>query len=222
VAENLSVDIYERLSLRILRLEFPPGERLTEEGLCAEFEVSRSPVREALNMLVERGLVRKNPRQGYTVRDLDLKEIRDAYEVRLVLELEVATRLCRTGIDPALLDRLEAQWTDLRDGLGHLSAHAAEEDERFHRELAEATGNQVLVRALVAIESLIHFVRFSDITNHERLDRTCADHLEILSALRRRDLRSAVVALTRNIQWAEGNIEAALSDALKRSGPSRV
>jgi DNA-binding GntR family transcriptional regulator len=222
MAENLSVDVYEKLSLRILKLEYPPGLRLTEEGLCAEFQVSRSPVREALNMLVERGLVRKSPRQKYAVRDLDLKEIKDAYDVRLVLELEVATRLCRSGVDSAVLDRMEARWTQIRDGLPDLSAHAAEEDEQFHRELAEATGNLVLVRALAAIESQIHFVRLSDITNIERLHKTCADHLEIINALRHQDLKNAVAAVTRNIEWAESNVEAALKDALERARLGRT
>ena len=217
MAENLSVDVYERLSLRILKLEYPPGYRLTEEALCAEFQVSRSPVREALNLLVHRGLVRKNPRQNYAVRDLDLKEIRDAYHVRLVLELEVAALLCRQGMEAADLDRLEARWTELRDGLPDLSAHAAEEDEQFHHELAVATGNAALVRSLEAIDSQIHFVRLSDITNVERLAKTCADHLEILNALRRRDLKNAVAALSRNIEWAESNVESALKDALGRA-----
>jgi DNA-binding GntR family transcriptional regulator len=217
MAENLSTDIYERLNLRILKLQYAPGHRLTEEGLCAEFQVSRSPVREALNMLVERGLVRKNPRQGYSVRELELREIRDAYHVRLVLESEVAALLCRQGVDPAVLDKLEAQWTRLRDALPEVSPHAAEEDEQFHRDLAEATGNLVLARSLAAIESQIHFVRMSDITDRERMRQTCADHLEILDALRRQDLKNAVIAVTRNIRWAESNVEAALRQALERA-----
>ncbi|MEI8096044.1 MAG: GntR family transcriptional regulator [Spirochaetales bacterium] len=214
---NLSGDIYEQLSLRILGWEYPPSHRLTEEGLCAEFQVSRSPVREALNMLVERGLVRKNARQGYTVRDLDLQEIKDSYDVRLVLELDVVARLCRAGVDGAVLDRMEARWTQLRDGLPALSPKAAEEDEGFHRELAEATGNRVLVRALGAIDSHIHFVRRSDITNTERLRQTCVDHLEIIAALRQKDLATVSVALRRNIEWGKTNVEAAIKDALVRA-----
>jgi DNA-binding GntR family transcriptional regulator len=216
LAENLSVDIYERLSLRILKLEYAPGHRLTEEGLCAEFQVSRSPVREALNMLVQRGLVKKNPRQNYAVRELELKEIRDAYHVRLVLELEVVSLLCKQELDHAFLDRLEARWTELRDGLPDLFIHAAEEDEHFHHALAEATGNSVLAKSLAAIDWQIHFVRLSDITNLERLAKTCVDHLEIINAVRRRDLKNALIAISRNIEWAESNVESALKAAKGR------
>jgi DNA-binding GntR family transcriptional regulator len=108
----------------------------------------------------------------------------------------------------------------LRDGLPDLGAHATEEDEQFHRALAEATGSAVLMRTLAMIESQIHFVRQSDITNVERLRRTCDDHLEILNAVRRKDLKTAVAALIRNIEWAQSNVEAAFKDAVLRRGRS--
>lgn len=217
MAANLRVDIYEQLSFRILSWEYPPSHRLTEEGLCAEFSVSRSPVREALGMLVERGLVDKNARQGYSVRRLDLEEIKESYDVRLVLEIAVVDRLLTRGTPPAVLDRLRRRWTQLRDGLPELSPHAAEEDEEFHRVLAEAAGNRVLARTLADIDSSIHFVRLSDITNTERLHQTCLDHLEILDALARGDRAAAVAALTRNIEWGKTNVETAIKDALVRA-----
>jgi len=214
---NLSFDISEHLSQRILKWDYPPGHRLTEEGLCSEFSVSRSPVREALGILVERGLVDKNARQGYTVRRLDLEEIKQSYDVRLVLEVAVVDLWCERGPDPAILDALERRWTELRDGLPELSPNAAREDEEFHRVLAQAAGNGVLTRTLAEIDSRIHFVRLSDITNTERLRQTCLDHLEILEALRRGDKTTAVAALKRNIEWGKTNVESAIRDALMRA-----
>ena len=214
---NLSFDICEHLSQRILKWEYPPGHRLTEEGLCSEFSVSRSPVREALGQLVERGLVEKNNRQGYSVRRLDLEEIKESYDVRAILEVAAVDHILDKGADPAVLDRLQKRWTELRDGLPELSPHAAEEDEEFHRLLAEAAGNRILARTLADIDSRIHFVRLSDITNTERLRQTCSDHLEILDALRRGDRTTAVAALKRNIEWGKTNVEAAIRDALMRA-----
>lgn len=216
-AENLSADICETLSLRILRWEYPPRHRLTEEGLCAEFKVSRSPVREALGMLVERDLVDKNARQGYTVRRLDLDEIRESYDVRLVLETAALDWLLEKEPLPPVLDSLAARWTELRDRLPELTPKAAAEDEEFHRLLAGAAGNRVLSRTLADIDARIHFVRLSDITNPERLRQTCSDHLEILDALRRRDRTAAVEALRRNIEWGKKNVETAIKDALVRA-----
>jgi len=214
---NLSGDVCTRLSDRILKWEYPPGYRLTEEELCEQFSVSRSPIREALGMLVERGLVDKKARQGYTVRRLDLQEINELYDVRLVLELSVVERLCRNGLDESIIYKLERQWTEYRDNLPEMSESAAIADEEFHEILARETGNGVLMRLLGEVDKQIHFVRFADIVNPERLKATCADHLEILEALRQRDRERASEALSRNIEWGRNNVEAAIKDALVRA-----
>ncbi len=214
---NLSSDVCTRLSERILKWEYPPGYRLTEEELCAQFSVSRSPVREALGMLVERGLVDKKARQGYSVRRLDLREINELYDVRLVLELSVIERLCRKGLDEETIAGLERQWTEYRDNLPAMSATAAIADEEFHEILAREADNGVLSRMLGEVDKKIHFVRSADIVNPDRLRETCADHLEILSALRRRDKAAASEALARNIEWGRTNVEAAIKDALVRA-----
>ena len=82
----LSTQVFIALKERLIHWEYSPAHRFTEEELCAEFGVSRSPVREALHMLVENGLVHKEPHRGYTVRQPDLKEIHDLYDVRQALE----------------------------------------------------------------------------------------------------------------------------------------
>ncbi len=215
--ENLSFDVYTRLSERILKWEYPPGHRLTEEALCAEFSVSRSPVREALGMLAERGLVDKKARLGYSVRRLDLKEINEYYDVRIILEVAVVESLCRNGLEEAALKSLRSRWLELLDGLPELAPDAAAADEEFHRSLARASGNGVLCSLLAKIDSRIHFVRIADITDPDRLKTTCIDHLEIIEALGRRDVVAATATIRRNIEWGKKNVEAAIRDALIRA-----
>src|SRR5919108_5145622 len=94
---NLSTDVFTSLKERIIRWEYAPDHRFTEEGLCEEFGVSRSPVREALRMLVENNLVEKTPHKGYSVKQLDLREIHELYDVRMALELYVIERLIQRG-----------------------------------------------------------------------------------------------------------------------------
>ena len=215
--ENLSTDVYARLSERILKWEYLPGQRLTEEELCDEFSVSRSPVREALGQLAERGLVVKKARQGYSVRKIDLKEINELYDVRLVLELSVIERLCRQTVDETQLWELERKWEHFRDGLPEMSTVAADADEEFHELLALGTGNSVLVRTLKDIDKRIHFVRLSDITDPERFRKTCDDHLEILAKVKKRDLVGASDALKRNIEWGRVHVQEAIKEALARA-----
>lgn len=214
---NLSGEVYETLSERIRIWHYPPGYRLTEEELCSEFEVSRSPVREALNMLVEAGLVDKAERKGYRVRKIDLQELEELYDTRLVLELSVMERLCERGISPGLLERLRKRWEELRDALPAMSQEAALEDEQFHEALAAEAGNRVMQRILKDIDRSIHFVRLSDITDPERLKKTCSDHLEILDALERCDVALAQELTRKNILWGKEKVSNALKEALIRA-----
>ncbi len=215
--DNLSREVYSSLSERILSLEYPPGHRLTEAALCAEFQVSRSPVREALGMLVENGLIDKKARHGYSVRRLDLEEIHDLYDVRLVLELAIIERVCERGMDADENARLERYWRGLYDALPRMAERLAESDEEFHEILATGAGNRVLQQMLKQVDRRIHFVRLADITNPDRLKTTCLDHLAILRAVRERNAGKASEAVRRNIEWGRENVEAALKDALIRA-----
>lgn len=211
---NLSVEVYDTLAERIRTWLYPPGHRLTEEELCTEFEVSRSPVREALNMLVEAGLVDKAERKGYRVRHIDLKELEDLYDTRLVLELAVIERLCEGGINPDLLKQLRTRWKDLLEALPSMASEAALEDEHFHEALAAEAGNRVMQRILKNIDLSIHFVRLSDITDPERLKKTCSDHLKILDALEQCDIKQAQELTRENILWGKEKVSHALKEAL--------
>ena len=217
VEGNLSREIVISLSERILSLAYPPGHRLTEEALCAEFKVSRSPVREALGMLVENGLIDKKARSGYSVRRLDLQEIDELYDARLVLELAVIQRVCEKGMETDELARLESDWRGRYDHLPRMGERLADTDEQFHEILARCAGNRVLQQMLDFVDKRIHFVRLADITNPDRLKTTCLDHLAILRAVRERNPALGAEAVRRNIEWGRTNVEAALKDALIRA-----
>jgi DNA-binding GntR family transcriptional regulator len=216
-AQNLCNAIRDKLSERILHWQYLPGHRFTEEGLCAEFKVSRSPIRETLNMLVEDGLVDKQPRQGYRVRLMDFEEIKELYEVRLALEEHVVGSICRSGMDEKRIRELRAFWSGLLRRLpaGAKAVAAAET-------LAKLTRNETLVRYLKEIDRRIHFVRLADITSPPRVKATCQEHLELLAAIRERDEQGALEALRRNIEGGRSSVEWAIKEALANAYQKRA
>jgi DNA-binding GntR family transcriptional regulator len=218
---NLSETIYSQLSGRILRWDFLPGHRFTEEALCAEFNVSRSPIREVLHMLAENGLVEKRPKLGYSVRLLDFKEIDELYDLRLALEEFAIARLCGQGMDERRIEELLAYWTDLHARLPGTSKEVPAADEEFHETLSTFTKNEALVRALKDIDRRIHFVRLADITSSERTVTTCLEHLELLRAIRERDVAKALGALRRNIEGGRSSVERAIKEALAHAYRNR-
>lgn len=209
-----SVAIYSTLAERISTWAYSPGHRFTEEELCSEFGVSRSPVREALNSLVSVRLIEKEAHKGYSVRLIDLREVNELYDTRLVLELEVVNLLCKNGLDAALLARLRTRWQDVVDRLPGVVGVSASEDELFHDTLAQAAGNRVLAQLLSDISKRIHFVRLSDITDPQRLERTSSDHLKLLEALERQDCITAQEIMRLNILWGKEKVDSAIKEAL--------
>ncbi|MGO9310699.1 MAG: GntR family transcriptional regulator [Spirochaetia bacterium] len=211
---SLSQPIYARLSERILRWDYLPGHRFTEEGLCREFCVSRSPVREALNTLAENGLIEKKPGHGYSVKLLNFVEINELYDVRLALETSVVERLCRTGIDEQHLEELRAFWSDIQSRLPEAAKTVAAADEEFHETLARLCGNKILASTLKSVDRRIHFVRLADITTEDRVRATCREHLELLDAIRDGDEARARDVLRKNIDGGRSSVERAIKDAL--------
>jgi DNA-binding GntR family transcriptional regulator len=213
----LSAEVFNALKERIIHWEYPPAHRFTEEELCEEFGVSRSPVREALQMLVENSLVTKEAYRGYTVRQPDLEEIHDLYDVRLALEFFMVEWLTSHGIPEADWWQLHDTWQSILDHLPQRTADFAKNDEAFHEELAARTGNQALVQYLRNIDERLHFVRTTDITTPERLCETCEQHLKILDYIKDGNVNDAREAIRQNIEGGRQNVEVAIREVLMRS-----
>jgi len=129
-------------------MEYPPGKLLPEKELCAEFKVSRTPLREAIQKLKEMKLVSVIPRFGTYVSPVDINEIRSAFEVKIKLEGlagEVAAK--RITADKlaemkALIEKADALLKE--DGQRRL----IEIDTQFHEIIYQATQNQILQEML--------------------------------------------------------------------------
>ncbi|GEM35413.1 hypothetical protein NN3_64200 [Nocardia neocaledoniensis NBRC 108232] len=107
---------YEELRDRIVDLRLSPGQRLVERDLATELEISRIPLREALQLLEREGLVVIVPRQGAIVAPFTVTDVRDLFDVRESLEVlaarlaaGIAYRHVASGREPSLA--LSAQWS---------------------------------------------------------------------------------------------------------------
>lgn len=214
---NLSTDVFSVLKDRIIRWEYAPGHRFTEESLCEEFGVSRSPVREALRMLVENQLVEKTPHKGYSVKQLDMQEVHELYDVRIALEIYAIERLAQGNYPEKDWKELYRTWQGLRKAPITNSSDFARLDEEFHERLAIWTGNRTLLQQIRSIDERLHFIRVTDITTIERLRETCEQHLRILDCIRDKNIECAREALQLNIEDGRKNVEHAIKEALARA-----
>lgn len=109
--------VYETLTGMISELELPPGSRLVEADLATQFQVSKTPVREALLLLESDGLVKLEPYQGATVTWLSIDEYEELIYMQDALELPALTRVAEriTASELAAIGRLVVQMQHLRD-----------------------------------------------------------------------------------------------------------
>ncbi len=143
----------------VLKGEIEPGERLSEVALSERLDVSRTPLRSALQKLEQEGLVTLIPSGGYAVRSFSRQDIVDAIELRGVLEGTVARLAAERGAVPARLkairDVVEQLDAVLGGGPEALDISRYESlNGRFHALLSELAGSEVIRRELDRITSL--------------------------------------------------------------------
>jgi DNA-binding GntR family transcriptional regulator len=196
----VATEIYVRLKQLITSFTLFPGTRITEGELATMFGVSRTPVREAIKRLETEGFISVHSKQGCYVRDLDISELTEFYDVRVALEQLSVEAACAS-----MPDRLVHQYRLLWDPARHDEDMAkgvdlSVKDEAFHIGLARDSGKQVLADMLAMINNRIRIIRRLDINSDKRSQRTYAEHYEILGHILERDATKAKLAIKRHIQ----------------------
>ena len=148
---KLSDNIFQALRDRIVKLEYPPETRLSEELLCQEFEVSRTPIREALQQLAAMNLIQTIPRYGTIVKPVNINEVRNAYEVKVHLE-SLAGSLAAQRRTPSELKKLKNILDEYNLAAKRGDITTAK-DVQFHETVYEATHNDVLESSLKNLTS---------------------------------------------------------------------
>lgn len=148
--------IRDELHAAILSGTLKPGERLRAEALAQRFGTSRTPIREALLVLEAEGLVEVEPHRGAIVREFDVDDLRELYELRAVIEPVAAARAARRIRDPALARLREL--CDLAEAHGGDEPAAIERlirlNEEFHAVILEAAGSARLSQAMRAVAGI--------------------------------------------------------------------
>ncbi len=182
--------IYERVKSMAMTFEIRPGERVNEVEIAKSLNVSRTPLREALNRLMVEGFLTREPNRGFIGRPLDAKQVFDLYELRRALETSIVAIACERASDEDLagLERFVKASKDRPEDANAASLLAL--DEQFHERVAALTRNGEMVRALKSINARIHYFRWINMKNGRRR-HTQQEHLKIVRAMKARDARAA-------------------------------
>jgi DNA-binding GntR family transcriptional regulator len=214
--------IYERIRQDILRQRFHPGVKLVPDHLAASLEVSRTPVRQALERLCQEGYVLRIPARGYFVAEPPGSDVHDLYDVRYALEVRAMESAFDKGFAMAEIDALDAIHERYRALIEHPStASRSRVDQEYHLALAKLAGNAVLVEMLRNVYDRLSFRRRSDGYWYwaDRGLRGAAgvrEHQEVLRGLRVGDREAALTALRSHLSEAQANYEQFLGSAAEQ------
>ncbi|HXN82287.1 MAG TPA: GntR family transcriptional regulator [Myxococcales bacterium] len=188
-ADGLSAQAYRQVRAAILRGEHSPGEVLFETHLADKLGMSRTPVREALQVLARDGFVEIIPNRGYLVPRLSMSDVRELFELRESLE-GLATRCAAIRVTSAEIAELEQLYDRYeREQNWEASVRIGTE---FHNRILSLAGNSRLTTILGALNAQISLTRLTQLRDvRGRRDESVLEHRAILKAIQQRDPAAA-------------------------------
>ena len=195
-------EIYEVLTSALLAARLAPGTKLGEQKLSTIFGVTRERIRKVLHKLGNSRIIEVIPNRGAFVINASLYETREVYEARRIVESGILLAIVETASD-AEIAGLEAHILDERAALlANDTVISSRLSGDFHMVLARLTGNGFVVRQMQ--ELVIRTIMLDNLFKAE-LSHNCSvdEHVAILTALKARDARAAVEAMTRHLLLVE-------------------
>lgn len=197
--ENITDQVYRALRQRIVQGEIAEGERMVEAALAEEFNVSKTPVREALSRLASERLAERIPGGGVIARAMSYEEVADYLEVREVLEglgaEKAAVRAAQSDIAKleSIIDESEAAGAN-----GDLNSYSVL-DSAFHTTIICMGDNIALKEIMPLLHDKIRVVMKASVALPGRFPKSVEEHRSVLRALAEGDPREAGAQMRKHI-----------------------
>ena len=202
--------VYERIRADILACVLSPGSRIFENDLAKRYNVSKSPVRDALLRLQEQGLIEVLPRKGYLIRPISIGDAHDLYEMRLLLEKFSIRRACDEATDEDLASLDQFRSVDNGD-----LVHWVMYNRKFHRRITELSGNMRMAKITAEVIDQFDRLTFVGVLNApsaEASEKFVAEHGEIIDALQARDRSKVTSLITKHITKSQKRLFSVLGN----------
>lgn len=191
--KSLKQQAYDEIKRKIVTCEYAPNTLLNEELLREELHVSRTPIRDALSRLEQKGLITILPKKGIMVSSLSINDINMVFEVRMMYEpyalLHYGSRIPYSVLTHSYellsdLDAMSENWAFFQA------------DDAFHAAVVQAIGNRFLLQTYEWIQDQnLRFRVMTGQTSAPRLEDTSKEHTRILEACLKKDWSEAASAM---------------------------
>lgn len=211
IKKTIAEQVSEILKEKIINLEIKPGTRLDIKGLARQFKISETPIRDGLKILSENGIVVTTARKGYHVVKLTASDIKEIYELRILLE---GCAIKNGRFNFSQVRRLRKEWEDLQRETNKekKKKRFCEIDRRLHSLIIQSSNNRRLRGIFFQIYDLVimcfHLAR--------ETDKHIEEHIQLLDAILERDYEKAGKILKIHLHNSENDIIAQLDKRRKQ------
>ncbi|GAB4161501.1 MAG: GntR family transcriptional regulator [Cyanobacteria bacterium J069] len=214
-SKSLYEQTYEALRASILSGDLAPGQRLVETHLAEQLRVSRTPIREAMRQLQRDTLVTSDSSGGLRVASLSVEDVIQLYDCRLALEQFAVQGACQHATPEQVrsLEQLVAESEKLGKTQTTYSPAMLDLDYRFHRLIAEASGNRWLVTLLDQVFDKMALLRVQTTRRNPRVLEIRQEHRQIFEAIQTgwrsrtpADIATAVTAIQAHLIASQARV----------------
>lgn len=203
---SLSELAYEQIKEAILSAKLKPGEIISENLMATALNMSRTPIREAFKELVHENLVEIIPGRGAVVKDISLKELKEIFELRLVLESYAAGVVVNRITDDEIAELKkvwQAIYEQIQKGKKIELETISEYDHKLHTLIINKCDNSHLNNFMDILSQQIRRYQLLVAIAHGDLADTVRQHLEIIALLEARDKEKLIKVLRNHIKASE-------------------
>lgn len=201
--------VYDDLRRRIITLQLPPDTTLSRGDLTQTYEVSQTPIREALQLLKQEGLVSIHPQSRTMVTRIDVPQVHEAHFLRVALETDVCRRLATEGA-PDTVTRARSiikMQEAVADDPGQMAIFQ-ELDELFHQTLFAGVNRSGLHQLVRERSGHLERIRRMHLPEHGKALNILSGHRAIVDGIAARDEAKAVDAIRAHLSQTVSRVEA--------------
>lgn len=204
INSKMKTKIYNKVSQEILNGKIKPGETIIIKDLTNKYNVSTTPIREALTILENEGVLIKEPYKSYQVKEFSLKEIEKIYEARIAIETQVvrlAARRINKQLENKFINILEKSKTTIeKNKFKQFNKY----NSNFHFTIFEAGNNKYLFEMMNNINKQIILLNYQasyylEELKEERLKRAYKEHKLVFEKIRDKNEEKAAKLLEEHL-----------------------
>ena len=197
---TLKDKIYDIVKMSVLKNEFPADNYITENELAIKLNVSRTPLREAMQELVSEDLIEFKPRKGYKQKNHTLEEIYQIFKLRLIIEKEIIRPLLENIKNEdikSLKNIIERQKfaTSTNDQHSFMNL-----DKEFHRKMFLISDYNIFLKAYDIYHNLTILIGTKAISNTGRMEKVIEEHVQIIESIEKKDSKQLEKAIEEHLK----------------------